>query len=189
MKRILIMLFVAQYAALSANPLHEQNEKAVASIYLQTFALDDHNLSAAQKQTLLPIAEQCPIEGGEAVLLAREMLAATDTAVHFYNDATLCQNAQKPTSSQGADPALGSFLVSPNPASGTLHLQYELEAFNNTCRFELNNLLGQHALSVALKSGRQQENLILSSLPDGVYFWHVLKDSHVIHQGKLVVKH
>jgi hypothetical protein len=177
-----------QYTALAANPLHEQNEKAVASIYLQTFVLDDHNLSAAQKQTLLPIAEQCPIEGGEAVLLAREMLAATDTAVQFYNDATLCQNAQKLTSSQGAEPVLGSFQLSPNPSSGTIHLQYELDDLGHA-QFQLNNLLGQNCLRVALKSGRQQETLIISNLPEGVYFWYVLSDAHVIRQGKLVVKH
>ncbi len=188
MKWIFLALFFSGCAAMTANPLHEQNEKAVASIYLQTFALDEHDLSTTQQQTLWPIAEQCPIEGGEAVLLAREMLAAVDTIVHFYNDASLCQNAQKLSKAQSATSIFGSFHLSPNPASSSLNLQYELGASGHY-QFHLTNLLGQSCLKVALKSGRQQESLIISSLPEGVYFWHVLADAHVIHQGKLMVKH
>ena len=176
-----------QYASLSAPSVFEQNEKAVADIYLQTFARDRHDLSATRIQTLESVAFQCPIAGGDAVFLAREMLAAIDTTVRLYDDAALCQNAQKLSGNQYLASAIGGFQLSPNPASGLLHLQYELGT-SGRYQFHLTNLLGQNCLTVALKSGRQQESLVMSSLPEGVYFWHILKEAYVIQQGKLVVK-
>ena len=159
----------------------------MADIYLQTFARDRRDLSATRVQVLEAVAFQCPIAGGDAVLLAREMLAAIDTTVRLYDDAALCQNAQKLSGNQYLASAIGGFQLSPNPASGLLHLQYELGT-SGRYQFYLTNLLGQNCLTAALKSGRQQESLVLSSLAEGVYFWHVLKDALVIQQGKLVVK-
>ena len=159
----------------------------MADIYLQTFARDRHDLSATRIQALESVAYQCPIAGGDAVFLAREMLAAIDTAVRFYDDGSLCQSAQKLSSNQQIAPVIGWFKMSPNPASDLLYLQYELGA-SGGYQFHLTNLLGQNCLTTALKSGRQQESLPISPLPEGVYFWQILKESHVIQQGKLVIK-
>jgi hypothetical protein len=178
---------LTQYANLSAPHVFEQNEKTVADIYLQTFARDRYDLSGVRVQTLESVAYQCPISGGDAVLLAREILAAIDTTVRLYDDGSLCQSAQKLSSNQQIALAIGWFKMSPNPASDLLYLQYELGA-SGGYQFHLTNLLGQNCLTVALKSGRQQESLVMSSLPEGVYFWHILKEAYVIQQGKLVVK-
>gem|GEM_PF-3032280 len=55
-------------------------------------------------------------------------------------------------------------------------------------RFYLTNLLGQTCLTVDLQSGHQQESVIISSLPEGFYSWHVLNDGKVAFQGSLIIQ-
>lgn len=75
--------------------------------------------------------------------------------------------------------------VYPNPVSELLNVRLENDM--NNVNFTLYNVLGDVVMSSKLNSG--VNTLSVSSLPNGVYFYSILKKGNVVETKKLVIRH
>jgi hypothetical protein len=128
-------------------------------------------------------------KGGEAVLSARNLLAAVDTAERFYNDPLLCQVMERSMPQQVFTPDEGiRFSVSPVPASDKIILNYALpDNAGQTYQFLLTDSKGQLALEVNLPEGEQQMTVNLPDMASGVYWYRVLHTGALKTQGRIIV--
>jgi len=75
--------------------------------------------------------------------------------------------------------------VFPNPASSIVNITMENNV--NNVQFELYNVIGNVALKTKLNAGKNEVNI--EKLPNGVYFYSILKEGSVLETKKLVVRH
>ncbi len=73
----------------------------------------------------------------------------------------------------------------PNPTSGLLTVTLQKNA--PQVKFALCNVIGESVMSVNLSEG--QNLLNLEKLPNGVYFYSILTEGHVIETKKLMIRH
>ena len=144
-------------AAVSTSLTPAANHKTVNTITLNWLATDE--LSSTDLATLVSIAEQCPLEGGDAVYEARSVVS------HFegteYDDRDLCgtQNRQ----SRGEKyPINNQIIVFPNPASGQINW---IDTSGKVESVRVLNALGQ--LSVEITNAKPP--IGVANLPQGFY--------------------
>jgi hypothetical protein len=75
--------------------------------------------------------------------------------------------------------------IYPNPASNFVNIVME-NAINNV-DFTLYNILGDAVLTVNLNAGTNKVEL--SELPNGVYFYSIMKEGNILETKKLIVRH
>lgn len=73
----------------------------------------------------------------------------------------------------------------PNPATSIVNI--ELNETVNNVNFNLYNVLGDRVMDRKLNAGNNSVNV--SNLPNGVYFYSILKDGVIAETKKLVVRH
>ena len=81
--------------------------------------------------------------------------------------------------------------ISPNPASGTAVLSYQLPLGKYpSVYYKLYDVLGREQQSILLSAGQNEHTLDLSALSGGIYFYQLLSGDTkvVLYGGKLVVK-
>ena len=161
-------------AAVTTSLTPAANHKTVNAITLNWLATDE--LSSTDLATLVSIAEQCPLEGGDAVYEARSVVS------HFegteYNDRDLCgtQNRQ----SQGKRTvANGSITIYPNPTSGQLF--WTATSTESTIR--VFNQLGE--LKIESRVGGNQTSI--RALPDGMYTVQLLSDNGALMANTKII--
>jgi hypothetical protein len=123
--------------------IYEANEKSVSSIYLETIAKNNLDFDASMLSTLTSIANQCPLEGGNAVFKARSILTFFDLENEvIYDDESMCteagillfvapdDNSSEAAITHSDEPAQGTiekdriqdFSTAPNPALETFRI-------------------------------------------------------------------
>ncbi|MCF8244917.1 MAG: T9SS type A sorting domain-containing protein [Saprospiraceae bacterium] len=172
--------------AISATQVYEQNQQQVNDIFLQTIAVGNTEFTTTQLNTLLSIANQCAICGGDGVYLARSMYAVADPNIKFI-DEELCAGAlplKKPTMPNDNKLAI---TMLPNPASYWVTLQLEgQESFVG--QLQLFDLSGKliNALPVSITQG-EPFLVDLSEIQSGFYCVKILQDWRVIVTEKLII--
>ncbi len=78
-----------------------------------------------------------------------------------------------------------SVSVYPNPASDFVKVQMENE--HNNVNFTLYNILGEAVVITALSAGTNE--VAVNKLPNGVYFYSILKEGNILETKKLIVRH
>lgn len=157
--------------------LWETNQQTVNSIYLETIINSQEDLTTAQIALIQPIANQCPLEGGEAVFQARTLLN-DGTA---YNNANLCMTA---ANRSNENPVLTEenfgFKLYPNPTSS--HLTIELNEISETdYDLEIVSLLGVSILKDKIAAENRKKVLNLEGIPQGVYHLKLSIDNKPVH--------
>jgi len=148
-------------AAISVSLTPAVNHKTVNTIVLN-FLLSD-TLANGNLTTLESIAEQCPLEGGDAVYEARAIVSYYTGA--DFNDAELCEEAQErqqqPDITSKPNAAI-PVLLYPNPTTGQI---FWSGTGDQVVVLRVFNTIGQ----IQLEQTASGNNVDLSRLPDGLY--------------------
>ena len=170
--------------ALSGNAVYENNEKEVNDIYLNTIALGNSAFDSIQIAQLQSIAEQCPLSGGSAVIVARNLLAAVETTV--YNDDSLCQTALPNQGMQvSTESSAHEVLIFPNPADQSIRIVFA-EAPVAKGSIKCIGIDGVVKMKVPVQKGQVYYQIDTSTLPSGIYFVHTIVGDKE-HVSKLVI--
>lgn len=156
LRQLRISYLLQLNAAVSTSLAPAANHKTLNAILLGWLATDD--ITSSDMETLLSIAGQCPLEGGDAVYEARSLVS------HFasteFDDQDLCgtQNRQARKGKQGITSRI---VVFPNPTTGELYLggifgELTARVFNS---------LGELKIDTRITGNR----LDIGALPNGMY--------------------
>jgi len=135
------------------------------------------------------IANQCPLEGGNAVYEARAMLGVLGT-IQVYDDQALCGRAkalQRPPVFDGKSILPNrSLQVYPNPARNIVMVQWTKSDFQKG-HLVVIDLFGRQVFAQVLESGDSSIEIDLSAFSSGVYFIQVKLDEQTPMIHKVVI--
>ena len=140
----------------------DANHKTVNAIVFHLLLTD--TLAAGDLATLEGIAEQCPLESGDAVYEARAFIRQmTGTE---YDDLDLCNSPSRPVARQDKQAVSDIVEFYPNPTTGILSWK---NASTGEALVEVYDLLGQLKLRV-----KTAESFVdLRPFSDGAYWIHL----------------
>lgn len=173
--------------AINTTQVYELNQQQVNDIYLQTLAVGSTAFTSQQLSTLLSVASQCALCGGDGVFMARSMYAMADPSVKFI-DAELCAGAQ-PIQTPNTNEPHQMVTIYPNPASYWALLETN-SADDFEAHVQIFDVSGKLVTSsVQIFFADEPSLLNLSGLHSGYYLVKVLMDGRLIHSGKLIIAH
>ena len=177
--------------------LFEENQKTVNSIYLKEAAYSNENAqnmglqipipssrndrykyNTTEIQVLNTIAYQNPMQGGDAVFMARIMLGID------VRDDMKTKSLIKKTLDKGR--RIENYKLYPNPNNGEMQFSYTL-ATNETGVLKIYNAQVENVGTYPLVSG---ENILTVSAPqlmDGMYFYAVFVNNKKVFGDKFVI--
>jgi hypothetical protein len=170
---------------LDGSEVYKTNERVVHRIRMAQYFAPDGALTPAQVAELTPIAQQCPLLGGDAVLWARILIQQQSDAPIVYPDDQTCRPAERGVEGRSASPATHPserLQVTPNPVADQLWLDYTL---TNGGTFYLSDATGRNCAAVELAPGQNRVALPVATLPNGLYHYHIPG----LTAGKIIVQH
>ncbi len=177
----------ADNAALNPITNIESNEKQVNDIYLSTIAKGIYKFTAVQESTLVCIAKQCPMAGGNAVFRARALLTLINNTI-YYDDKDLCNRVGLTLRKAATKPFEPSAKLYPNPTNESATLIYKIDS-DCKAQFLLFNSLGQQVLNLNLNTDNEKLAFSTSQMLQGIYHYVILCNGTRIDNGKFVVIH
>ncbi len=167
--------------------LPADNRRKVNRILIDHLLGETDSLGPAERDTLLAIAYQCPLRGGEAVYQARALLSDTLQ----YDDAALCQSTQQ----QFALPAPAETTATlglkiwPNPTDEVLVLETD-RVPEDRVEAVIVDATGVEVVLEKLESGQRIWTLLLPELPAGLYHLSIrnVSGQNLAHQRFLIVR-
>jgi hypothetical protein len=149
--------------ALNLSEVYELNQQTVNSVFLTMIINSQEALDSTQTTLIQPIANQCPLEGGEAVFQARALL--NDGEV--YDNIALCDAAQNRSLIQEDKPQ-ASFRIYPNPAENIINLELE-KTVEKSGKVFISDITGKIVLEIDLLIGDQSKSINIAKIPSGTY--------------------
>ncbi len=150
----------------SSNPM-DINMKKVLEIKMDMALDPDGNLNEGTIQVLKVIANQCPLEIGDAVYVAKNILKSFGIEVN--EDAGNCA-IRATTNIAVIKPELNNVLVYPNPGSATVEIDIPLDQ-NGSASLVISDMLGNAKISKDIFAGHNQINT--TNLLAGIYVFTV----------------
>ena len=155
------------------------NHIVVGNIYLNTWALDNYVLTDDQVKVLTDIAYSDPFINGDDVYTARMMLninpdVDVDTKSAQYSTAKpqiIKENTVK---------------VYPNPAKETVTIAFD-QPISGEGIVEIWNIMGNKLLSNTIPKSYIQQNVNVSSLSSGIYFYIIKVNGDKFSSGKIMI--
>lgn len=147
--------------------IRDTNDVFVSRFYLNRLLDPDTPPEETDIDTLESIADQCPLDGGDAVIRARAILRTLDP--EYFNPGASCTDVVELRSKRNSqlNQIDKEIFVYPNPNNGTFNIQFPKNAIKEKCSFTVSNLNGKILLSKELKD---QNNIISLNLKEGLYF-------------------
>ncbi len=157
-----------QATNITCTNLPEHNAKVTQDIYMQYLSAGMTDFTPTQQQTLLGIAEQCPLSGGAGVYMARALYAMVELRA-FDDDCIqpVYRNAMLSTE-ENIEQNSSVLTAYPNPAHEQLTIQWANALISNS-QLDIYNAAGILVQSQILNSGSQQISLSVSDLAAGYY--------------------
>lgn len=178
---------LSQNNNLTGSAAYQTNEKTVNEIFLNTVAINQFSFSESQVSTLISIADDCPLSGGEAVLRARTMLTLLDESPVAYDDDDLCGVGWRSEKEQ-KNIYSSTLRLYPNPADNELTVEYQF-ADDAERRLLLYNVYGQIAKAISLPVSGEKVSIPAIDMAAGVY-WYVSSGSGaIVLSGKILIIH
>ncbi len=174
-----------QTVSLSANSekVYEQNWGSINLIIANQINDYTSDLSEVEIGTLTQIANQCILSGGDAVLVARSLLAKSGN--YTYNELELCNTAEiKEAAPTVEKPA--SIFVYPNPTKAMINIAFNNHEFDQA-ELRLRDPLGAIILTKTISSNVSGTQLDIARIPSGIYFLEVYLDHQDKHVEKIVI--
>ena len=111
-----------------------------------------------------------------------------DDSLPQENASTKVLNRYNPTDSNSYEEQIAdfSFFLTPNPATNWIHIEYYNNS-NNESKFVLIDAQGRKCLEAPLQERENTQFLDISSLSNGIYFYHVIYTSVNVKHGKIVI--
>jgi hypothetical protein len=134
---------------------------------------------------ILPIAQQCPDQGGQSVFRARHFVSMINDSIE-YDDAAVClsQGILRTTNSNNTQqPCL---ILLPNPAISETEVvltNYPNEFF----RLRISSLDGKVMAEKQIKNGNSRSRINTSQFPPGVYIVEAFNKGASICRTKLII--
>ncbi|MDD5569667.1 MAG: S8 family serine peptidase [Bacteroidales bacterium] len=177
--------------------LVDEAYKKVNSIYLETFAAGDLNLTTQQLSDLLDVANQCPYQYGKVVNEARAMLTLLDSSRVFMNDCergTPMENKSRGGNNENNNKKLNvnekstnnKFKMFPNPAKDNITLEYALSAMQNG-RIEFYDIIGNKIASYTINNKASSMQISTTEFQAGIYTCKIVIDNSIVRIEKLVI--
>lgn len=161
---------------ISPSNILETNDVYVTDIFLQLLLNPNLMLSSIQQATLEGIANQCPIDGGDAVIRARHLLNVFDS--EYYNPGV--GRTGVPGLRTKSKLIESQISISPNPGTGDFKVQLPKEWVDSDINIELYNSSG--LLIADWKTKSESLDLKLNII-SGIYYFKIF-----IPNGEVVVK-
>mgnify|MGYP000901936221 CR=1 FL=1 len=175
LRQLRIQYLLQLNAGFSTSLTPDANHKTVNAILLDWLATD--NIASSDMETLISIAGQCPLEGGDAVYEARALvshLAGTE-----FDDRDLC-GVQNRQSRKGKQELTNQIVIFPNPTTGELFL----DVVTGGITARVFNLLGELKMDTPFAGNR----LDMNALPDGIYTVQLLSiDGQLLANAKVLL--
>ena len=163
----------------------ETNQQQFNELYLLRLADESHAYSEIEKEALYGIANQCPLEGGNAVWQARVLIwDLENTPVEFIDNCTTAERRSSTVANKAQENTSGDFNLYPNPNNGEMILTYHLEESGTMAIYDLT---GKRITQYALSSKNNKLNINEHSLQAGVYFYTIAVNNKIVKQDKLVI--
>jgi hypothetical protein len=176
-----------QNEEITATAVYEVNEKTVNEIYLRTFAKGIYDFDATQLANLTAIAEQCPLEGGNAVFRARGMVAVKNGIIE-YDDESSCYGTGERSMGKTNEILATGFSIFPNPAKNEVKLTWMPETNEDEVyTISIYDVLGSQVLSDKAPSRAGSIVLDVRSLKPGVYNCTVSSASKILNSAKITL--
>jgi len=159
----------AQNAGIGTTNLLTANRKTVNRIWLETIASGRYEASQGQLDDLLSVAEQCFLEGGDAVLQARILYRSLAQPLSL-DDISICGGEIEERNQRDLAFRSAFFVkVVPNPAKDRFSIQASGVPANAVLRVQITDLNGR-----VLKDTRVQNGEILAyAFSPGLYLCRV----------------
>lgn len=172
---------------LPGSSVQEKNRQTVLNIYLQTLAQDILTLTPEQLAEISPVAHQCMLEGGNAVLDARMLYQMYEAKI--FNDAEICEATEEREdgTKNTLNPMREQVLLIPNPANSQIQIIGLEPVTGQPIKVSLININGKTVFGNTLETG--QNTLQTGHLPEGVYFCRIWQGEHQISFQKVVILH
>ena len=168
---------------ISPNDNLETNYQIVETIML------DHELNGGifsnnELDALRNIAQLCPFTDGNAVYIARGLLAPIDSVEYESS----CENG---SSNRMAAPSVDTgsvftFNLFPNPSTGSITLDYQLNE-SESGKLEIYSLAGSLITTIYLAHGQQLRTIMLPELGAGMYLYKVSVNGEMKLTDRLVI--
>lgn len=164
----------------------EQHDKTIATILLN-HAANGGTLTVAELDTLRAIAQLCPFTDGNAVYVARGLLAPYDPTIYENPcefDGGSSNRMMNPDVEE--DTTTASFNLYPNPSGGHATLEYQLGK-GETGTLEIYSATGNLITSIQLSGGQQAQTISLPELDAGMYLYRVMVNGEMKLADRLVI--
>ncbi len=167
--------------------LHEELEKQVNTIYMNTLAQGINNFNNTQLNTLRLIAAYCPAEGGAAVHQAQALLSMVEN-VDFLNFDCINEQA-KIVNDNLSNNTLELLVVElyPNPTEKDLTISSNQILMGSTT-IEIYNTVGQQILVTDNFENFKSTTIDVNTLTDGVYIMRLKNGDQLITKPFIVIK-
>ncbi len=173
----------------SAQVSPEANEKALNTVYLETYAQGIYQLNSSQLSIVENIASQCPYTGGNAVFTAWNILRTIEPS-RTFDDSVLCNNySLRKAHNQQTKNEIHSasiFRVYPNPTTGLVTIESYFD-LNTDVTINLVNMIGKIVKSEKIEMKGSSFTIDISILNSGVYQYQILVNDESNQSGKLVL--
>lgn len=173
---------------IAVNALHDQNEKTLLGIYLNTEA-KNLPMTLTQKAQVLAIAEQCPESGGYVTYWARAWYAAETGKLVLPQGCISVgeRNGEVVKEVEGHTPSIGQFQLAPNPAQDFVTIIFDPSFDWENASIVLRDANGLVRLSQKIERRAKEFVLSIQNLPNGVYWVSLKPDGRAISVQKLVI--
>ena len=154
------------------------NRIIVGSIYLNTWASGNYELTKDQSGTLYDIAYSDPFTNGDAVYLACVMLNINPDDIN-YKEKSL-QQFSKPEAKPN------TVHVYPNPAKETVTIAFD-QPISNEGTVEIWSVMGNKLISNIIPKDYIEQKVNVNNLKSGIYFYVIKISNDRYSSGKLII--
>jgi len=174
--------------AVFASNLIEENQKAFNELYLLYLNDESYMFSEQEKTTLFSIAQQCPLEGGNAVWQSRVLYSTIENDwIEFENNCDATPRKMI-TENENSIVAIANdkFKLYPNPNNGQMVLEYSIDETENGILFIYDltgKIIAEHIVNSKNKSLLVNE----SELEAGIYFYQIKINDKILKKDKLII--
>ncbi len=165
---------------INARLIPEINEKEVNRIYLSTVAQGKTILSKEQKAMAKNIAFQCPLQGGNAVFVARSLYSLVEDV--NFDDLALCSLKNAPLVRNTINQS-NNYSVSPNPASNIITVSRVIQV-DEVGEWTIQDISGK--ILITQKATTDKQSISIQGLNEGIYFVSYAVNNKVQFTSKIV---
>lgn len=168
-------------SSVTPTSLMETNRQTVNRVYIQTWAAGILGFSAADSSTLLDIAMQTPLFGGDGVYGARVMLGIDPEQSGPSSSKTMQVEAPY-------DESKNFSKIYPNPSDGIMQIDYRLEKYQ-TGEIIIYDIFGKKMSSYPIAGDGAANTLKINSidLQNGIYLYSLKVDGELVESEKIII--